>query len=73
MRKQALVLGGSMAGLLAARVLSDYFDRVTILDRDVFPPLPKIVEASPGAVTLMACLPVGARRWNTFSLVLPAS
>ncbi|MBC8097970.1 MAG: FAD-dependent monooxygenase [Armatimonadetes bacterium] len=33
----ALVIGGSMAGLLAARVLSDHFDRVTIIDRDTLP------------------------------------
>lgn len=36
-RRHALVLGGSLAGLLAARVLSDYFDRVTLLERDVYP------------------------------------
>jgi 2-polyprenyl-6-methoxyphenol hydroxylase-like FAD-dependent oxidoreductase len=30
----AVVLGGSMAGLLAARVLADCFARVTILERD---------------------------------------
>jgi 2-polyprenyl-6-methoxyphenol hydroxylase-like FAD-dependent oxidoreductase len=30
----ALVIGGSMAGLLAARVLSEHFERVTILERD---------------------------------------
>lgn len=33
-RKHAIVIGGSMAGLLAARVLSDHFERVTILERD---------------------------------------
>jgi phytoene dehydrogenase-like protein len=33
----ALVIGGSLAGLFAARVLADFFDKVTILDRDVFP------------------------------------
>jgi 2-polyprenyl-6-methoxyphenol hydroxylase-like FAD-dependent oxidoreductase len=33
----ALVIGGSLAGLFAARVLVDFFDTVTILDRDVFP------------------------------------
>ncbi len=33
----AVVLGGSMAGLLAARVLSDRFDRVTLVERDRFP------------------------------------
>jgi len=37
---QALVIGGSIAGLLAARVLADYFDTVTIVDRDVFPLTP---------------------------------
>jgi 2-polyprenyl-6-methoxyphenol hydroxylase-like FAD-dependent oxidoreductase len=36
----ALVIGGSMSGLLAARVLADYFDTVTIIDRDVFPVTP---------------------------------
>lgn len=33
----ALVIGGSMAGLFAARVLSDHFKRVTIIDRDELP------------------------------------
>lgn len=33
----ALVIGGSMAGLLAARVLSDRFARVTVVDWDHFP------------------------------------
>jgi 2-polyprenyl-6-methoxyphenol hydroxylase-like FAD-dependent oxidoreductase len=33
----AVVLGASMAGLLAARVLSTAYDRVTIVDRDEFP------------------------------------
>ena len=28
----AIVIGASMAGLLAARVLTDHFDRVTIID-----------------------------------------
>ena len=31
----AIVIGGSMAGLLSARVLSDHFERVTILERDL--------------------------------------
>lgn len=33
----AVVIGGSMAGMLAARVLSDYFESVTIIERDFFP------------------------------------
>ena len=33
----AIVIGASMAGLLAARVLADSYDRVTVLDRDELP------------------------------------
>ncbi len=33
----ALVVGGSMAGLLAGRILADHFERVTIVERDRFP------------------------------------
>jgi 2-polyprenyl-6-methoxyphenol hydroxylase-like FAD-dependent oxidoreductase len=33
-RGHALVIGGSMAGLVAARVLADHFERVTVIDRD---------------------------------------
>lgn len=38
--KSAVVLGGSMAGLLAARVLADHFESVTIVERDSFPQQP---------------------------------
>jgi flavin-dependent dehydrogenase len=38
--RHALVIGGSLAGLFAARVLADFFDNVTIIDRDVFPVTP---------------------------------
>jgi 2-polyprenyl-6-methoxyphenol hydroxylase-like FAD-dependent oxidoreductase len=34
---QAIVLGASMAGLLAARVLSERFRRVVVIERDVLP------------------------------------
>ena len=33
-RHHAVVIGGSMAGLLAARVLSDHFEQVTLIERD---------------------------------------
>ena len=33
----AVVLGGSMAGLLAARSLADFFDTVTVVERDPLP------------------------------------
>lgn len=36
-REHAIVIGGSMAGLLAARVLADSFARVTLVERDRFP------------------------------------
>lgn len=36
-RTRAIVVGASMAGLLAARVLSEQYDRVTVLDRDRLP------------------------------------
>jgi len=38
--RNALIIGGSLAGLFAARVLSDSFNTVTILDRDIFPLTP---------------------------------
>ncbi|HSJ58834.1 MAG TPA: monooxygenase [Anaerolineae bacterium] len=33
----AIVIGASMAGLLAARALANHFEQVTLLERDVFP------------------------------------
>src|SRR5689334_5882043 len=33
----AVVLGGSLAGLLAARVLAGHFRRVTVVERDAYP------------------------------------
>jgi 2-polyprenyl-6-methoxyphenol hydroxylase-like FAD-dependent oxidoreductase len=35
--KRAIVVGAGLSGLSAARVLSDYFDQVLILDRDELP------------------------------------
>ncbi|MDB5310297.1 MAG: monooxygenase FAD-binding protein, partial [Gemmataceae bacterium] len=39
-RRHAVVVGGSLAGMLAARVLSDHFDIVTLLERDRLPVTP---------------------------------
>src|SRR5262245_13078640 len=36
-RDKAIVIGGSMAGLLAARVLSDSYREVIVVERDAFP------------------------------------
>ena len=35
--ERAVVIGASMAGLLAARALADFYGTVTVLDRAVFP------------------------------------
>ncbi len=35
--KQAIVIGGSVAGLSTAEVLSRYYDRVMIIERDTYP------------------------------------
>ena len=35
--RQAVVVGAGMAGLSAARVLADYFEHVTVLERDILP------------------------------------
>jgi 2-polyprenyl-6-methoxyphenol hydroxylase-like FAD-dependent oxidoreductase len=37
---QAVVLGAGMAGLLAARVLADAYQRVTVVERDPLPQMP---------------------------------
>ena len=37
MNNHAIVIGASMAGLLATRVLSDHFKTVTLIERDVLP------------------------------------
>jgi 2-polyprenyl-6-methoxyphenol hydroxylase-like FAD-dependent oxidoreductase len=41
--EHAVVVGGSMAGLVSARVLADAFERVTVIERDSFPegPIPR--------------------------------
>src|ERR1051326_3725869 len=47
--RHAVVIGGSIAGLLAARVLADTFERVTIIERDRFPAGPEFRKGVPQA------------------------
>ena len=47
---RAIVIGGSIAGLLSARVLSDYFQQVIILDRDPLPLTPQARRGVPQSV-----------------------
>jgi 2-polyprenyl-6-methoxyphenol hydroxylase-like FAD-dependent oxidoreductase len=44
-RSAAIVVGASMAGLLAARALSEHFEHVTLVERDV---LPQVAEPRKG-------------------------
>jgi flavin-dependent dehydrogenase len=38
----AIVIGGSIAGLLAVCVLTKYFEQVNIIERDCYPERPKL-------------------------------
>ena len=60
------MLGGSIAGLLAARVLSDHARQVVIIDRDVFPVEPASRPGTPHDKQVHTLLPAGgqwAERW----------
>jgi 2-polyprenyl-6-methoxyphenol hydroxylase-like FAD-dependent oxidoreductase len=45
--EHAVVIGGSIAGMMAARVLTDHFDRVTLLDRDHIEAQPVVHKSVP--------------------------
>lgn len=45
----ALVIGGSITGLLAARILAEHFDKITIVERDRFPKVPEARQGIPQA------------------------
>ncbi len=55
----AIVVGGSMAGLLAARVLSEHFAGVTILERDAVSDIPESRKGQPQTRHLHALLAQG--------------
>jgi len=48
--RRAVVIGGSLAGLLAARVLSEHFDDVVLLERDPLPAQAAPRKGTPHAV-----------------------
>lgn len=58
-RSHAIVMGGSLGGLLTARVLSDHFERVTILERDVIPDQPEARKGQPHTRHLHGLLATG--------------
>jgi len=55
----AIVLGASMAGLLTARVLSDHFDRVTLVERDAVHSEPESRKGQPQTRHLHGLLAAG--------------
>lgn len=59
-RHHALVIGGSIAGLLAARVLADYFDWVTVVERAQLPEGPAFRKGVPQSRHVHALLARGA-------------
>ena len=54
--ERAVVLGASMGGLLAARVLAEFFETVTVVERDMLPDDP----ASPTRGTAGSACPYSA-------------
>lgn len=62
----AIIIGGSMAGLMAARVLSEHFDRVTLIDRDTLPDKPDFRNGTPQARHLHALLAQGQQIMEEF-------
>jgi 2-polyprenyl-6-methoxyphenol hydroxylase-like FAD-dependent oxidoreductase len=57
----AVVLGASMAGLLTARSLADFFDTVTVVERDPLPETDAARRGVPQGRHLHALLPRGAQ------------
>jgi 2-polyprenyl-6-methoxyphenol hydroxylase-like FAD-dependent oxidoreductase len=64
--ERAVVLGASMGGLLAARVLGDFFETVTVVDRDVLPDDPANRRGVPQGRHVHALLPRGAQILDEF-------
>jgi 2-polyprenyl-6-methoxyphenol hydroxylase-like FAD-dependent oxidoreductase len=57
--ERAAVLGSGVAGLFAARVLSDHFDEVVMIDRDDVPDGPRARDGVPQGKHFHALLPGG--------------
>jgi pimeloyl-ACP methyl ester carboxylesterase/2-polyprenyl-6-methoxyphenol hydroxylase-like FAD-dependent oxidoreductase len=59
--EHAVVVGGSFAGVLAARALTEAYDRVTVIDRDVLHDDGGARRAVPQGLHAHALLPLGQR------------
>jgi 2-polyprenyl-6-methoxyphenol hydroxylase-like FAD-dependent oxidoreductase len=62
----ALVIGGSLAGMCAARVLSEVVDKVTIIERDAYPSTPDFRSGVPQARHVHNLLARGLREFESF-------
>ena len=57
--EHAVVIGGSVAGLIAARALADHYRRVTVLERDRLPELAEARKGTPQARHIHVLLTAG--------------
>lgn len=69
----AIVIGGSLGGLLTARVLSQHFQRVTILERDNIPEQPMARKGQPHTRHLHGLLASGLETMTRYFPDLPQS
>lgn len=58
-KNRAIVIGAGMAGLLAARALSDFYEDVLVVERDVFPDYLETRAGTPQAFHVHRILPRG--------------
>lgn len=65
---RAVIIGGSMAGSLAAAAIAPYFDEVLVLDRDEFPDTPRQRNGVPQGAHFHALLAAGR---NAMDELLP--
>ena len=64
----AVVIGGSLAGLMSATVLADHFDRVTVFERDRIEDQPVLHKSIPQGNHIHALLLAGQ---NVMSSLYP--
>jgi flavin-dependent dehydrogenase len=67
--RRAVVVGASIAGLMTARVLSEYFDQVVTIDRDNIEDRPTVHKSIPQGHHLHAFLQGGL---NVVSSLYPS-
>jgi glycine/D-amino acid oxidase-like deaminating enzyme len=64
--KFAIVIGGSFAGLMAARILSNHFEQVTIVERDLVHDEPESRKGQPQTRHLHGLLVQGLKKVTAY-------